>query len=90
VDNLAAAVLHVLSLDGVPADMVNVGCARDLRIAVLAEMLRRMSGYDCEIVCDTSKPDGTPRTRPPNEANSIASGIISRLLQVGTDLLRLD
>ncbi|MEF3697407.1 GDP-L-fucose synthase family protein, partial [Desulfolutivibrio sp.] len=61
VDDLAAAVLHVLSLDDVPAELVNVGCGHDLRIAELAEMVRRMSDYDGEIVWDTSKPDGTPQ-----------------------------
>jgi len=61
VDDVAAAVLHVLSLDDVPAELVNVGCGHDLRIAELAEMVRRLAGYEGEIVWDTSKPDGTPR-----------------------------
>jgi GDP-L-fucose synthase len=61
VDDVAAAVLHVLSLHGVPADLVNVGCGRDQSIAELAETVRRLSGYDGEIVWDTAKPDGTPR-----------------------------
>ncbi|MDQ7831265.1 MAG: GDP-L-fucose synthase [Desulfovibrionaceae bacterium] len=61
VDDLAGAVLHVLSLADVPADLVNVGCGQDMTIAELARMVRRMSGYDGEIVWDASKPDGTPR-----------------------------
>jgi GDP-L-fucose synthase len=60
-DDVAAAVLHLLSLDGVPAELVNLGCGQDHAIAELAEMVRRMSGYDGEIVWDASKPDGTPR-----------------------------
>lgn len=61
VDDVAAAVLHVLSLEDVPAGLVNVGCGQDQTIAELAEMVRRMTGYDGDIAWDTAKPDGTPR-----------------------------
>ncbi|SNS27853.1 GDP-L-fucose synthase [Sphingopyxis indica] len=40
---------------------VNVGCGDDLSIRELAEMVAQTVGFEGRIVCDTSKPDGTPR-----------------------------
>jgi GDP-L-fucose synthase len=40
---------------------INVGSGSDLTIRELAELVRRVVGFDGEIVTDTSKPDGTPR-----------------------------
>jgi GDP-L-fucose synthase len=40
---------------------INVGCGSDLTIRELAEMVRRVVGFEGDIVWDTSKPDGTPR-----------------------------
>jgi GDP-L-fucose synthase len=40
---------------------VNVGCGEDLSIADLAGIVKRVVGYEGDMVFDTSKPNGTPR-----------------------------
>ena len=69
-DDLAAAVVHLLTLDPdqlfssfAPGEMplLNIGTGRDLTIAELAEMVREVVDYPGRIVWDRSKPDGTPR-----------------------------
>lgn len=42
-------------------ETINVGSGEDLPIRELAEKVRQVVGFPGEIVCDTSKPDGTPR-----------------------------
>jgi GDP-L-fucose synthase len=64
VDDLARAIC--LFLEGgdwssVPDALVNIGTGRDHTIAELAEVVRRVVGYDGEIRWDESKPDGTPQ-----------------------------
>ncbi|MCP1172636.1 GDP-L-fucose synthase [Ralstonia chuxiongensis] len=69
VDDMAAASVHVMNLDKSIYDThtspmqshLNVGYGEDLTIAALAELVRRVVGYQGAIVFDTSKPDGTPR-----------------------------
>ena len=39
---------------------VNVGTGRETRIADLAAMIQRITGYDGDVVWDTSRPDGQP------------------------------
>jgi GDP-L-fucose synthase len=46
--------------DGLPP-LVNIGVGNDLTIAELAAKVKMVTGYEGEIVYDTSKPDGTPR-----------------------------
>jgi GDP-L-fucose synthase len=60
VDDLASALIHLLSLDD-PPDWVNVGYGSDISILELAQAIARTVGYDGRIVTDPSKPDGTPR-----------------------------
>lgn len=60
VDDLACALIHLLSLDD-PPDWVNVGYGSDISILELAQAIARTVGYDGRIVTDSSKPDGTPR-----------------------------
>jgi GDP-L-fucose synthase len=50
---LAAERLHV-------SDPVNIGTGRETRIKDLAELIRRLVGYEGELVWDTSRPDGQP------------------------------
>jgi GDP-L-fucose synthase len=40
---------------------VNLGSGREIRIRDLAEMISRLTGFQGEIVWDTSKPNGQPR-----------------------------
>ncbi|MDO8421529.1 MAG: GDP-L-fucose synthase [Parvibaculum sp.] len=40
---------------------INVGVGEDVSIYELAEMIRRIIGFDGDIVTDPDKPDGTPR-----------------------------
>jgi len=61
VDDLAAACVHVMNLQGRKPELLNVGCGEDLTIAELAEVTRRVVGFEGEVVWDDSKPDGTPR-----------------------------
>ncbi len=60
VDDLAGAVLHLLSLED-PPDWVNVGTGTDLSIRELADRVRRVTGFGGELKFDPSKPDGTMR-----------------------------
>jgi GDP-L-fucose synthase len=60
VDDCADACLHLLnSYSG--SEHVNIGFGEDLTILELAELVCEIVGYRGKIVCDSSKPDGTPR-----------------------------
>ncbi len=41
--------------------IINIGYGSDMTVRELAELVKRVVGYDGEIVWDASKPDGTPR-----------------------------
>lgn len=60
VDDLADAVLFTMGLLN-PPDWVNVGSGEEVSIRQLAERVREAVGVDCDIVWDSTKPDGTPR-----------------------------
>ena len=60
VDDLADACVYLMR-DYSSPDIVNVGWGRDISIAELAELIRKIVGYDGDIQFDSSKPDGTPR-----------------------------
>ena len=60
VDDLAdAAVFLMENYDD--SEIVNVGTGEDITIAELADTVKDVTGFEGEIVFDTSKPDGTPR-----------------------------
>lgn len=60
VDDLADASLFcMLNYDS--PEIVNVGTGTDVTIKELAETVADITGYDSEILWDTSKPNGTPR-----------------------------
>ncbi len=69
VDDMAAASVHVMSLDKSVYDQytspmqshINVGFGDDVTIANLARVVGETVGYSGETKFDTSKPDGTPR-----------------------------
>lgn len=62
VDDLAAALLHLVCLDD-PPNLVNVGTGTDLPIAELAELVAHTVGFQGRIVNDLTKKDGTPVKR---------------------------
>ena len=69
VDDMAAGCLAVLDCDqnryeeatGPDLNHLNIGTGTDITIAELAAMIAEITGFEGEIVHDTSKPDGTPR-----------------------------
>jgi GDP-L-fucose synthase len=60
VDDLAEACLHLLELEE-PPDWVNVGSGQECSIGELAQIVKRVVGFEGELRFDPSKPDGTPR-----------------------------
>jgi GDP-L-fucose synthase len=62
VDDLAQALLHLLSLES-PPDWVNIGTGKDVSILELAHLVAKTIGYQGQITLDPSKPDGTPLKR---------------------------
>ena len=69
VDDLADACLCLQSLDRSRYDsiinsfppVINIGCGRDITIQNLAELVKKIVGYNGKIVNNMTKPDGTPR-----------------------------
>ncbi|MEE8408442.1 MAG: NAD-dependent epimerase/dehydratase family protein, partial [Myxococcota bacterium] len=60
VDDLADATVFLMeSYDD--AEIINIGTGTDISIGDLAEIVRRIVDVECDLVYDTSKPDGTPR-----------------------------
>jgi GDP-L-fucose synthase len=60
VDDLAAALIHLLGLAN-PPDWVNVGSGQDQTILELAKLVAKVVGFEGKILTDPTKPDGTPR-----------------------------
>lgn len=60
VDDLADACLWLMLHWNEPG-IINVGVGEDISIAHLAEIVKNITGFEGDIVYDTSKPDGTPR-----------------------------
>jgi GDP-L-fucose synthase len=60
VDDCADAIVHLLKhYSGL--EHVNIGTGQEITILELAKLVARIVGFKGEIVCDVSKPDGTPR-----------------------------
>ncbi len=60
VDDMAEACLNLmLTYEG--NDFVNIGSGKEISIRELAETLKKVIGYNGELIFDTTKPDGTPR-----------------------------
>ncbi|MCB1599278.1 MAG: GDP-L-fucose synthase [Xanthomonadales bacterium] len=60
VDDLADASVHLMRKYS-SAEIINVGVGADLTILELARRVAAVVGYQGGIICDPSKPDGTPR-----------------------------
>lgn len=59
-DDLADALYFLMQNYNDP-DFVNVGTGKDISIRDLALLIKKVTGYEGEIVWDRSMPDGTPR-----------------------------
>ena len=60
VDDLANALVFLMNhYDG--NETINVGTGVDISIGDLARLIKKVVGYEGELVFDTTKPDGTPR-----------------------------
>ena len=60
VDDLADACYFLMHKWDEPG-IVNIGTGEDISIAALAETVKKVIGFEGEIIFDTAKPDGTPR-----------------------------
>jgi GDP-L-fucose synthase len=69
-DDLADSCIHLLNLpepafssliNQDEAPLINIGTGEDLTVRELAELVAKVLEFDCEIVFDTSRPDGTPQ-----------------------------
>lgn len=60
VDDLARAAVHLMETYSDEA-IVNAGWGKDISIAELAELVKKIVGYEGAIAWDRDKPDGTPR-----------------------------
>ena len=60
VDDLADACLYLMNTYS-GDETVNLGTGKEVTIAELARIVKKVIGYEGEIVFDTTKPDGTPR-----------------------------
>lgn len=59
-DDLADALVYLLQNYN-EKEFVNVGCGEDISIGDLAAMIKKIVGFEGDLVFDTSKPNGTPR-----------------------------
>lgn len=60
VDDCADALIHVLEqYEGI--EPINIGSGEECTIAELARLIAELVGFDGEILCDATKPDGMPR-----------------------------
>jgi GDP-L-fucose synthase len=60
VDDLADACIFLMdNYDDL--EILNIGTGKDITIKDLAELIKKIVGYEGEIIWDTTKPDGAPR-----------------------------
>lgn len=59
-DDLAGACYFLMQNYNEPG-IINIGTGEDISILDLAIMIKDITGFEGEIITDTSKPDGTPR-----------------------------
>ena len=59
-DDLASACLYLME-NYDESGLVNIGVGEDISIIDLARLVKKIVGFEGEILTDTTKPDGTPR-----------------------------
>ncbi|WP_370328367.1 GDP-L-fucose synthase family protein [Euzebya sp.] len=70
----------VLALEGYDdPDPVNLGSAEEITIRQLVELIAELTGFDGEVVWDTSKPDGQPRRKLDTGRAAERFGFTSRI-----------
>ena len=60
VDDMAEACCYLMENYDEP-EIVNIGTGKDISIADLAILVKKVVGFEGEIVYDNTKPDGTPK-----------------------------
>ena len=60
VDDMAEATVFLMQNYN-SSEIINIGSGKDISISELAELLKEFTGFNGEIIYDSSKPDGTPR-----------------------------
>lgn len=60
VDDMADACVHLMNTYE-DSEIVNIGTGEDVTIKELAILIKKIVGFEGEIINDTTKPDGTPR-----------------------------
>jgi GDP-L-fucose synthase len=60
VDDCAHAIIKILHTNS-EHKIINIGSGQECSIAELAQLIKKITGYQGSLVFDTSKPDGTPR-----------------------------
>jgi GDP-L-fucose synthase len=59
--NLPEKVYGPIALSESKPPLLNIGCGEDLTVRELAELIRKIVGFEGRLKFDPSKPDGTPR-----------------------------
>lgn len=59
-DDMAAACVHLM-LQYDEEGLVNIGTGEDISIWDLALLIKKITGFEGELIWDSTKPDGTPR-----------------------------
>lgn len=59
-DDLADACFFLMQNYDEPG-LINIGTGKDLSISELASLIKTITGFEGNIICDPSKPDGTPK-----------------------------
>jgi GDP-L-fucose synthase len=59
-DDLASASLYLMETYN-ESGLVNIGVGEDISIIDLARLIKKVIGFEGDILTDTTKPDGTPR-----------------------------
>jgi len=60
VDDLAKACIFVMNNQNIK-ELVNIGTGDDIEIAKLAQLIKKIIGFNGEIIFNSQMPDGTPR-----------------------------
>jgi GDP-L-fucose synthase len=60
VDDLASASLYLMETYN-ESGLVNIGVGEDISIIDLSRLIKKVVGFEGDILTDTTKPDGTPR-----------------------------